>query len=645
MLFACLATYGLLAHTAPKVPLSAFVQEDTYSRPHLSPDGKYIALTVRAPDGAGKYAHMVTIYALPEMKVAGTLRMPKFQEPLGYIWAGKTRLVIVKGLERGNPDEPDGAGEAVATEVDASKQVYVYGPRLATAARRGERYGNDYTNAYMQELLHASNNHFLLATQPDDAQRTFLFDVDSVGGTRTRLADAPAKNLRFLMQQNGKPLLAFGVDEQKQPLVYRYNELSGSWGKPNGNFGKYYRPLGLATDGGEYTAMYSADGGPVQLIRENLATGVRTTLLADPRANVESVMRGGYADLPFGASSGIGIPTLQYFEGGSEDARQLYQLLSAQFPGSYVDFVGFARDGKTLLFKVASDRQPGEYYVLYRDTMKADLLFSVRDATAPEDMAERRPIAFKARDGLDLHGYLTLPQRASGAKRPMVVLPHDGPHDKSDSWFFDRDAQFLASRGYAVLQVNFRGSAGRGINFEESGYRQWGAKMQDDLADGIKVAIAQGDVDGGRICAYGVGFGGYSALMLAAREPALIKCAVGQGGFYDLNLLYKTDDKRRAESTEKSYRKMIGRDKAELARFSPITHVASITAPVLLVHGEQDATAPIEHATAMRAALVKAEQEPEWLVAPNEGHRFYDPANVALFYQKLETFLDKHIGK
>jgi dipeptidyl aminopeptidase/acylaminoacyl peptidase len=259
-------------------------------------------------------------------------------------------------------------------------------------------------------------------------------------------------------------------------------------------------------------------------------------------------------------------------------------------------------------------------------------------------MAERRPISFKSRDGLDLYGYLTLPQHAPGAKLPMVVLPHDGPHEKSDTWFFDRDAQFLASRGYAVLQVNFRGSGGRGINFEQSGYRQWGAAIQDDLADGVKWAIAQGDVDGARVCSYGIGFGAYSALLLAAREPALLKCAVGYAGFYDLNLLYKTDDVRREKRPAELYGKMIGNDKAELARFSPLTHAGQITAPVLLVHGEKDAVASIAHATAMRAALVKAERAPEWLVAPDEGHGFYDPANVTLFYQKLEAFLGKHIG-
>ena len=259
-------------------------------------------------------------------------------------------------------------------------------------------------------------------------------------------------------------------------------------------------------------------------------------------------------------------------------------------------------------------------------------------------MAERRPIAFKARDGLDLYGYMTVPKHAPGVKLPMVLLPHGGPHGPYDSWFFDRDAQFLASRGYAVLQVNFRGSGGRGVNFERSGYRQWGAKVQDDLIDGVKWAIGEGEVDGARVCAYGASFGAYSALMLAAREPALFKCAVGYAGIYDLKLLLTSDNAIRSKTTLNFMKKYVGQDQAELNRFSPALLASQITSPVLLVHGEKDKTAPFEHAEAMRAALVKVNRAPEWLVAPTEGHGFYDTRNITMFYEKLGAFLDKHIG-
>ncbi len=238
-----------------------------------------------------------------------------------------------------------------------------------------------------------------------------------------------------------------------------------------------------------------------------------------------------------------------------------------------------------------------------------------------------------------------MPAHAQGSKVPLVLMPHGGPFDIADTWRYDNDAQFLASRGYAVLQVNFRGSGGRGDNFVKAGYREWSGKIQDDLVDGVRWAVAQGEVDGRRMCVYGASFGGYSALMLAAREPALFKCAVGYIGVYDLTLLARPENNRLDTFRAAYIGKTVGADKAALEKASPVTLAANITAPVLLVHGGKDKRAPVEHAEAMRAALVKAGRPPEWFLAPNEGHGFYDTKNVTEFYQRLETFLAKHLGQ
>jgi dipeptidyl aminopeptidase/acylaminoacyl peptidase len=177
-----------------------------------------------------------------------------------------------------------------------------------------------------------------------------------------------------------------------------------------------------------------------------------------------------------------------------------------------------------------------------------------------------------------------------------------------------------------------------------AGYRQWGNKVQDDIIDGLKWTIAQGEVDGGRVCSYGSSFGGYSALMLAAREPSMFKCAVGYAGVYDLNLLASSDENSGNKAAKSVIARYVGTDKQELDRNSPVTLAARIKAPVLLVHGGKDKRAPVQHAQEMREALTKAGNAPEWLLAPNEGHGFYDTANRTAFYEKLEAFLDKHIG-
>lgn len=640
--FALLAALATAGHAAPTVPLDHFVHLDEYAQPRLSPDGRFLAVTVRMASGA-RTVPVVTIYTLPDLKIAGGVRLPIFQVPLGYTWVSKTRLAITKALEMGAYDAPQATGEVLAAEYDGSKQEYLYGYRVGEFSRRADFYGDDYGYGSITALPPVRNGHFFLTAHEPKSKHSILYDINGAGGARKVLADLDKENMDFLVQNDGSPRFAFGTGEDTRMHLYRRNDATGAWDKQAGDLGKRFIPTDISADDREFVAFHSADGGPDQLVRQALAGGASTTLFADPRASVERLMYGAKPGLPFAASVDVGIPKPTYFDPASDDAR-LHRLISEQFAGDYVQFINFTEDGKTLLFMVQSDRDPGSYFLFNRATMKADFLFSVLSKIDPKSMAERRPIAFKARDGLDLYGYLTMPKHAAGTRLPMVVLPHGGPHGVFDSWFFDRDAQFLASRGYAVLQVNYRGSGGRGVNFEHAGYRQWGAKIQDDLVDGIKWAAGQGEIDGARVCSYGVSFGAYSALMLAAREPGLIKCAIGYAGVYNLNLLFKEDRAQTSKTTFNFYDKFVGQDKAELDRFSPVTLAGAIKAPVLLVHGGKDETAPPKHADEMRAALVKENRPPEWLYMPAEGHGFYDTANITRFYQTLEAFLDKHIG-
>jgi dipeptidyl aminopeptidase/acylaminoacyl peptidase len=639
---ACLASCFTHLHAAPKVPLSAFVHEEEYSNPRLSPDGRHLTLTVRVPIGE-RFVPILMTYSLPDMKQVGAVRMPAFEVPHDYYWVSNTRLVVTKAKELGSREQPHLTGELLAVNLDGSKQEYLYGYNMFRASSRGDRYNDDYGWGQIAFIPAQLNGRLMLGSQLWRSNRSMLYDIDSLSATRRLVADLPEPWLHFVVQQNGTPRFALGTGEDSYQTLYRLNDTTGNWEKLE-KLGRRYWPRAFSADDSEFAVVHSADGGPDQLSRENLATGARTLMFGDPKGDVDNIMYGARRGLPFAATSAVGIPTVRYFDPASDDAK-LHKMLSDQFPGSLVRFLNFSSDGNKLLFAVVSDRDPGVYYLYDKASGKADLLFASMSAIEPDDMSERRPLSFKARDGLEIHGYLTMPKHAAGARLPLVLVPHGGPHGIEDNWFFDTDAQFLASRGYAVLQVNFRGSGSRGTGFEHAGYRQWGAKVQDDLIDGVKWAIAQGEVDGNRVCAYGASFGGYSALMLAAREPAMFKCVVGYAGVYDLNLLYKLDDSLRETTRINTLIKYIGQDKDELNRFSPALLASKITAPVLLVHGGKDKIAPFEHAELMRAALIKENRPPEWLAAPSEGHGFYDTKNVTMFYEKLEAFLDKHIGK
>jgi len=247
-------------------------------------------------------------------------------------------------------------------------------------------------------------------------------------------------------------------------------------------------------------------------------------------------------------------------------------------------------------------------------------------------MAAMQPISFKARDGLTIHGYLTLP--LGGHKPlPLVVNPHGGPFGIRDYWQFDPETEFLAYHGYAVLQVNYRGSGGYGAAFQNAGYYQWGGTMQDDLTDATQWAIKQGIADPKRICIYGGSYGGYAALEAVVKAPDLYKCAIGYAGVYDLVMLHD----RGGEMYYSSHgmgaylSNTLGDNMAALRAASPVDHVNRIKAALFLAHGGADETVPIDQANEMRSALDKAGKKYEWLYYPNEGHGYFKLAHRVVF--------------
>ena len=225
---------------------------------------------------------------------------------------------------------------------------------------------------------------------------------------------------------------------------------------------------------------------------------------------------------------------------------------------------------------------------------------------------------------------------------PCVVNPHGGPHGIRDEWGFSWEAQLIASRGYAVLKLNFRGSGGYGNHYQTAGYQQWGRLMQDDLADGVRWTIEQGLVDGKRICTFGGSYGGYAALMNVARYPDLYRCAVGYVGVYDLSLMYQRGDIQESRRGNSYLDLVIGRDRLE--QDSPVALADKIKVPVLLAHGGEDVRVPPAHAERMRAALTKAGNPPEWLYEAREGHGFYNLPSKLGLYNRLLAFLDRNIG-
>jgi dipeptidyl aminopeptidase/acylaminoacyl peptidase len=278
-----------------------------------------------------------------------------------------------------------------------------------------------------------------------------------------------------------------------------------------------------------------------------------------------------------------------------------------------------------------------------------ELVGSRYTVQAGKAMPTAAVVQWKARDGLDISGYLTRPPNAAAAKKlPLIVYPHGGPEAR-DYLDFDRSVQFYAARGYAVFQPNFRGSNGFGDSFVRAGYLEWGRKMQDDITDGVDYLVKQGFVDPARICIVGASYGGYAALAGAAFTPDLYKCAVSIAGIGDIPEMLAFDKKQvGGKSQDYEYMKsQVGdpeKDLEHMQAISPIRHVDAIKAPVLLVHGTDDYIVSFDQSVAMKRALDKSGRPTELIRLKDEGHPSWSWDNEKLVLNAIDAFLWKHIG-
>ncbi|HZX29416.1 MAG TPA: prolyl oligopeptidase family serine peptidase, partial [Telluria sp.] len=473
---ACIAS----AHAAT-IPASAFAERNQFSDATLSPDGKHIAVNVRTKRG-DRDVPTLTIYSLPDLKIVSQMGLKGYEMMFAIEWVSNERLVAHKAMEIGLREAPAATGEIVAMDLNGSHFEYLYGYNMFKSSSRGKQYMNDYGHGSVARVPIEKNDHVFVSAYDWEGAKSRVFDINSRTAVRKELANLSEEGFDFVLQDDGTPRFAYGSDNDDNPVLYRA-DARDAWKKLPNDLARDLLPFGIQPDNKSSFAWLSKNNGPRALARYDLATGATTVLGSDPFASVGRLEWSfGARSVPIAWHAATGKPTVTYIDPADPDA-QIHKMLAAQFPGLDLYIINDTLDGKKLLFWVGSDRDPGSYYLFDRTSGKADLLFSNLPNIDPEQMAERRPIRYTARDGLTIEGYLTLPANPTHKKLPLIVMPHGGPIGPRDTWYFDSDAQFLASRGYAVLQPNFRGSGGRGKAFQEAGFRQWGGKMIDDMVD------------------------------------------------------------------------------------------------------------------------------------------------------------------
>jgi len=467
-------------------------------------------------------------------------------------------------------------------------------------------------------------------------------------GRKKKVAGGPGINAQFLADAKGEVRFAVAPDNEFLPKVYYRKSSAVGWKRfafaAAATSGDTLLPIAFNPDGQKVYALSDIGASTTGLVSINLQDSTQSEIFRDPGVDISAVYYDRYLRDVYSVSTDADLPVMHVCC-GAPSLGKLQKQIDIAFPGQRAEITSRSRDGKLATILVSSDRDPGDFFLYDGQHKKLQYLLSRRDWLDPEQMAAVKPVSFPARDGTTLHGYLTFPRGRKHRDLPGIVLVHGGPHAVRDFWTFDAEVQLLANRGYAVLQVNYRGSGGYGKAFERAGYHQWGKLMQDDVTDATHWLVDQGIADAKRLCIYGDSYGGYAALMGVVREPDLYRCAVGIAGVYDLTLMFDKGDIQQMWGGAGYLKRVLGEDESTLKVHSPVYHADAIKAKVMLIHGGVDRRVPIAHARAMRDALIAAGNPPKWLTQADEGHGFYRQDHLESMYRKILEFLDENIGR
>lgn len=638
---------------APPYAAEDFVRASDVVAMKLSPTGEYLAVTHRLP--SKKFG--LFVLKLPERKTVGVLQFDRKDSVGEMMWASPTRLVAhIAWQDEDGDSMPARTGELFAMNFDGSAKRYLTGGRNnngpAWARTEASRGSAEPVRTLPKDpggllvMVHTGYHEVLngnVAVGINDSYGA-LYRLDVLDGSLRKLLSAPIRSASsYLADSEGRPRLVWGYGDGSADPRYFWKDEQHDWTELKLK-GIDVDPLRAREDGSSVFLSLEKDAATRCLIEVPIPLGgpeAIKELICGPLEKVKTFFfdREG---VPYGYRGRESDPIYLIGDRKPDITAGVLASLQAEFEDQSVSVVSQSQDSKRIVFFVYGDRYPGEYLLYDADTKEASYLGSRREWLEPARLAEMKVIRYQARDGLPIEGFLTLPPGREPKKLPLVVLPHGGPIGVWDVRAWDAEAQFLASRGYGVLQVNYRGSGGYGQDFLEKGHGEWAGKIIDDITDGTRSAIEAGYADAQRICIFGASYGGYAAMMSLVREPDLYRCGISMAGVYDLNALFQESDATLLQSGRLFWQKSIAQTPEERAKLSPISYLDRLKAPVFIVHGGMDIRTPESQAKRFRKALDARELPYEWLFEEEEGHGFFNEKRAANFLRRLEAFLGKY---
>ena len=624
------------AADAPKSPEPYFRHPD-YAGLALSPSGKYVGALVPV---RGRLALAVldldTKQPKPVARVDG--------EDIGWFaWANDDRLVFsVVDLQAGLGEQRGGGLFAVSRDGTDFREL---SPTLRSLARRGHlRYR--YTRFHAP--LHDGSSDILAVSNDRNERYPDLYRIDTRTGRRTLLSDErPGDPVSWVADPAG---VVRGVVTVEKGTMLR------SWWRPAAD--ARWQLIGEYRYGEPGIVPVAFDGDGSMVVASNVGRDTTALYRFDAAKNAPGELLAAHPHVDLDVHSALvydrrskRIVGLRY-EGArpgyawfDEEWARIAASVDKALPGRHHDL---ERGGNRLLIHSTSDVDPGAWHWYDLDARRLEYLVSGRGAIVPETMPRREPVRYAARDGLEIPAYVTLPRGREAKALPLVLYVHGGPWVRGSAWRWRDEPAFLAALGYAVLEPEFRGSTGFGRRLFQSGWRQWGLAMQDDLLDGIDWLAKRGTIDPSRVCIMGASYGGYAVMMGLTRDPERFRCGVNYVGVTDIALMFDVtwSDLFDTDFLRYNAKELIGdpeRDAAQFRATSPLANAAKVRAPVLMAYGAQDYRVPLVHGERMRDALEKNGTRVDWVVYADEGHGFLREANRFDFYGRVAKFLGEHL--
>ena len=602
---------------APLLPMEDFFRNPESASYSISPDGRRLAFVKPWENRMNVYVRDL------ETGIDKRVTSATERDIAGFFWKGNDRIIY-------------------AQDQGGDENFHVYVTDIAGTASR-DLTPFEKVRAGVLDDLEDDPEHMLISMNRRDPEVFDVFRCDIASGELTKIAENTGSIVGWMTDHEGRLRGAMETDGTDTKLLYRATE------------DEEFRTLLVTSFKDSFSPILFSYDNRLLYVASNLSRDKEAIYTFDPDQNklldlvfendevdVSGLMHSKKRKIITGVHYTTDKTHRHYFD---EESRKLREALDDFFPNHEVSITDMDDDEMRCIVRVWSDRTRGAYYLYDRGNNSMKKLAEVSPWIREEDMAPMTPITYTARDGLTIHGYLTIPVGAASKDLPLVVIPHGGPSAR-DYWGFDSEAQFLANRGAAVLQVNFRGSTGYGKKFWTAGFKQWGRAMQDDVTDGVKWAIEQGIADPKRIAIYGGSYGGYAALAGATFTPDLYACAVSYVGPSNIFTLLESIPPYWEPLREMEYEEIgdPSKDRELLEAVSPFFHADQIKIPLFVAQGANDPRVNKAESDQIVEAVRKAGKDVLYMVKENEGHGFHNEENRLDFYRALEEFFRKHLG-